>query len=189
MISVAAELAEMHPQTLRMYEARGLITPKRSPKNTRLYSQDDVDRLRRIQKMTAEEGLNLAGVETVLEMEAELERTRLRGGEAAREGGGFRSRDGQGDRPHQAQRRDRALRQVRRRGIRAGRGSQALDLPLPAVEQGHGAPVRGDAVDLNLTAADHEVGVDLGVVEELALRRVFRQVLDRPAEPGAIRDM
>jgi MerR family transcriptional regulator/heat shock protein HspR len=76
MISVAAELAEMHPQTLRMYEARGLITPKRSPKNTRLYSQDDVDRLRRIQRMTAEEGLNLAGVETVLEMEEELERAR-----------------------------------------------------------------------------------------------------------------
>jgi len=76
MISVAAELAEMHPQTLRMYESRGLITPKRSPKNTRLYSQDDVERLRRIQRMTAEEGLNLAGVETVLEMEAELERTR-----------------------------------------------------------------------------------------------------------------
>jgi MerR family transcriptional regulator, heat shock protein HspR len=76
MISVAAELAEMHPQTLRMYEARGLITPKRSPKNTRLYSQDDVDRLRRIQRMTAEEGLNLAGVETVLHMEEELERAR-----------------------------------------------------------------------------------------------------------------
>ena len=76
MISVAAELAEMHPQTLRMYEARGLITPKRSPKNTRLYSQDDVDRLRRIQRMIAEEGLNLAGVETVLNMEAELERAR-----------------------------------------------------------------------------------------------------------------
>jgi len=76
MISVAAELAEMHPQTLRMYETRGLITPKRSPKNTRLYSQDDVDRLRRIQQMTAEEGLNLAGVETVLELEAQLERTR-----------------------------------------------------------------------------------------------------------------
>jgi MerR family transcriptional regulator, heat shock protein HspR len=76
MISVAAELAEMHPQTLRMYEARGLITPKRSPKNTRLYSQDDVDRLRRIQRMTADEGLNLAGVETVLQMEAELERAR-----------------------------------------------------------------------------------------------------------------
>ncbi len=56
MISIAAELAEMHPQTLRMYEARGLITPKRSPKNTRLYSVEDVERLRRIQQMTAEEG-------------------------------------------------------------------------------------------------------------------------------------
>src|ERR687892_1989859 len=76
MISVAAELAEMHPQTLRMYEARGLITPKRSPKNTRLYSQSDVERLRRIQRMTSEEGLNLAGVETVLEMERRLERMR-----------------------------------------------------------------------------------------------------------------
>jgi MerR family transcriptional regulator/heat shock protein HspR len=76
MISVAAELAEMHPQTLRMYEARGLITPKRSPKNTRLYSHEDVERLRRIQQMTAEEGLNLAGVETVLELERELERAR-----------------------------------------------------------------------------------------------------------------
>ena len=54
MISVAAELADMHPQTLRMYEARGLIEPKRSPKNTRLYSQRDVERLRRIQQMTAE---------------------------------------------------------------------------------------------------------------------------------------
>ena len=68
MISVAAELAGMHPQTLRIYEARGLITPKRSPKNTRLYSQADVERLRRIQQMTSEEGLNLAGVETVLEL-------------------------------------------------------------------------------------------------------------------------
>jgi len=76
MISVAAELAEMHPQTLRMYEARGLIAPKRSPKNTRLYSQADVERLRRIQQMTNEEGLNLAGVETVLELEHRLERMR-----------------------------------------------------------------------------------------------------------------
>ena len=76
MISVAAELAEMHPQTLRMYEARGLITPKRSPKNTRLYSQADVDRLRRIQEMTNDQGLNLAGVETVLELERRLERMR-----------------------------------------------------------------------------------------------------------------
>jgi MerR family transcriptional regulator, heat shock protein HspR len=76
MISVAAELAEMHPQTLRMYESRGLITPKRSPKNTRLYSLEDVERLRRIQQMTNEEGLNLAGVESVLELERELERAR-----------------------------------------------------------------------------------------------------------------
>ena len=76
MISVAAELAEMHPQTLRMYEARGLISPQRSPKNTRLYSQEDVERLRRIQRMTADEGLNLAGVETVLNLEAQLQRTR-----------------------------------------------------------------------------------------------------------------
>jgi MerR family transcriptional regulator/heat shock protein HspR len=74
MISVAAELAEMHPQTLRMYEQRGLITPKRSAKGTRLYSQEDVERLRRIQEMTTELGLNLAGVERVLELEAQLER-------------------------------------------------------------------------------------------------------------------
>jgi MerR family transcriptional regulator, heat shock protein HspR len=73
MISVAAELAEMHPQTLRMYEARGLIEPKRSAKGTRLYSQEDVDRLRRIQGMTAELGMNLAGVERVFELEEQLE--------------------------------------------------------------------------------------------------------------------
>lgn len=72
MISVAAELADMHPQTLRMYEQRGLIQPKRSPRGTRLYSQDDVERLRRIQEMTAELGLNLAGVERVLELEERL---------------------------------------------------------------------------------------------------------------------
>jgi MerR family transcriptional regulator/heat shock protein HspR len=78
MISVAAELADMHPQTLRMYEARGLIEPKRSPKGTRLYSQQDVDRLRRIQEMTAELGLNLAGVERVLELEREVELMRRR---------------------------------------------------------------------------------------------------------------
>jgi MerR family transcriptional regulator, heat shock protein HspR len=69
MISVAAELAGMHPQTLRMYETRGLIEPKRSPKGTRLYSHADVDRLKRIQEMTAELGLNLAGVERVFELE------------------------------------------------------------------------------------------------------------------------
>ena len=74
MISVAAELAEMHPQTLRMYEARGLIEPKRSPKGTRLYSQADVERLRRIQEMTTEFGMNLAGVERVFELEEQLGR-------------------------------------------------------------------------------------------------------------------
>ena len=77
-ISVAAELAEMHPQTLRMYETRGLIEPKRSPKGTRLYSQADVERLRRIQEMTSELGLNLAGVERVLELEEQLERATRR---------------------------------------------------------------------------------------------------------------
>ncbi len=96
MISVAAELAHMHPQTLRIYEARGLITPQRSPKNTRLYSQRDVELLRRIQYMTSEEGLNLAGVETVLALEQlveklrrELERVRQRTKELeqGREGG------------------------------------------------------------------------------------------------------
>jgi MerR family transcriptional regulator/heat shock protein HspR len=72
MISVAAELAEMHPQTLRMYERRGLIRPQRSSKSTRLYSLDDVDKLRRIQQLVGECGLNLAGVERVLEMEEQL---------------------------------------------------------------------------------------------------------------------
>src|SRR6201987_3954191 len=74
MLSVAAALAEMHTQTLRMYEARGLIEPKRSPKGTRLYSQADVERLRRIQEMTTEWGMNLAGVERVLALEIQLER-------------------------------------------------------------------------------------------------------------------
>ena len=78
MISVAAELAGMHPQTLRIYEARGLITPKRSPKNTRLYSEEDVERLRRIQELTNELGMNLAGVEKVFELEHEIERMRRR---------------------------------------------------------------------------------------------------------------
>ena len=91
MISVAAELADMHPQTLRIYEARGLITPKRSPRNTRLYSRRDVEKLRRIQQLTTEHGLNLAGVGTVLEMEqqfdemkVELERMRQRAHELER---------------------------------------------------------------------------------------------------------
>ena len=81
MISVAADLAGMHPQTLRIYEARGLITPKRSPKNTRLYSDEDVARLRRIQELTSELGMNLAGVEKVFELEQQIGRMerRIRG--------------------------------------------------------------------------------------------------------------
>src|ERR1043165_7815242 len=78
MISVAAELAEMHPQTLRMYETRGLIEPKRSPKRTRLYSQADVERLRRIQELTTELGMNLAGVERVFELEEQIARMHRR---------------------------------------------------------------------------------------------------------------
>jgi MerR family transcriptional regulator, heat shock protein HspR len=78
MISVAADLAGMHPQTLRIYESRGLITPKRSPKNTRLYSEQDVERLRRIQELTSELGMNLAGVEKVFELEEEMGRMRRR---------------------------------------------------------------------------------------------------------------
>jgi len=78
MISVAAELAGMHPQTLRIYEQRGLIEPNRSPKGTRLYSQEDVERLRRIQELTSQLGMNLAGVERVFELESELSQMRRR---------------------------------------------------------------------------------------------------------------
>jgi MerR family transcriptional regulator, heat shock protein HspR len=78
MISVAARLANMHPQTLRMYEARGLIEPQRSPKGTRLYSQEDVELLKRIQEMTADLGLNLAGVERVLDLEQEIDEMHAR---------------------------------------------------------------------------------------------------------------
>src|SRR5918993_5613450 len=78
MISVAAELAGMHPQTLRIYETRGLITPKRSAKNTRLYSDEDVERLRRIQELTTQLGMNLAGVEKVFELEQEIGRMKRR---------------------------------------------------------------------------------------------------------------
>ena len=69
MISVAAELAGMHPQTLRIYEERGLIKPARSPKQTRLYSQRDVERLKRIQELRTQFGMNLAGIERVLALE------------------------------------------------------------------------------------------------------------------------
>jgi len=73
MISVAAELAGMHPQTLRIYEQKGLITPARTPKNTRLYSEEDIDRLHYIQRLTTDLGMNLAGVEKVIELEGQID--------------------------------------------------------------------------------------------------------------------
>jgi MerR family transcriptional regulator/heat shock protein HspR len=78
MISIAAELVGMHPQTLRIYEAKGLVRPKRTPGNTRLYSEADLERLRLIQRLTTELGLNLAGVETVIRLEDELGKVRRR---------------------------------------------------------------------------------------------------------------
>ena len=78
MISIAAELVGMHPQTLRIYESKGLVQPKRTAGNTRLYSDADVERLKLIQRLTTEIGLNLAGVEQVLHLEDELQRMRAR---------------------------------------------------------------------------------------------------------------
>jgi MerR family transcriptional regulator/heat shock protein HspR len=78
MISVAADLVGMHPQTLRIYENKGLVRPRRTPGNTRLYSERDLERLRTIQRLTTELGLNLAGVEQVLELEDEIEQLRTR---------------------------------------------------------------------------------------------------------------
>jgi len=78
MIGVAAELVGMHPQTLRMYETKGLVRPARTPGGTRLFSDNDVDRLRLIQRLTTEFGLNLAGVEQVLRLEDEINRLRWR---------------------------------------------------------------------------------------------------------------
>ena len=78
MISVAAELVGMHPQTLRMYEQKGLVRPKRTAGNTRLYSEADLARLQLIQKLTTQLGLNLAGVEAVLDLEEQLQRMQAR---------------------------------------------------------------------------------------------------------------
>ncbi len=78
MISVAAEYVGMHPQTLRLYEAKGLVRPARTPGGTRLYSDADVERLRLIQRLTTELGLNLAGVEHVLRLQDELDRLQKR---------------------------------------------------------------------------------------------------------------
>ena len=76
MISVAADLVGMHPQTLRIYESKGLIRPKRTAGNTRLYSEADIERLRLIQQLTNDLGLNLAGVEQVMQLQDEVERMR-----------------------------------------------------------------------------------------------------------------
>src|SRR5207245_8720271 len=84
-ISVAAELAGVHPQTLRIYERKGLLTPARTPGNNRRYSERDIARLRMIQRLTQEEGLNLAGVQMIIEMEDELERLRRRSNQLASE--------------------------------------------------------------------------------------------------------
>jgi len=78
MISVAAELVGMHPQTLRIYESKGLVRPKRTAGNTRLYSERDVERLRVIQRLTTELGLNLSGVELALKLEDQLQRMQAR---------------------------------------------------------------------------------------------------------------
>jgi MerR family transcriptional regulator, heat shock protein HspR len=78
MISVAADLVGMHPQTLRIYEQKGLVQPKRTAGNTRLYSEVDIERLRLIQRLTSEIGLNLAGVERVLHLEDELRQMKRR---------------------------------------------------------------------------------------------------------------
>ncbi len=78
MISVAAELVGMHPQTLRIYESKGLVRPKRTSGNTRLYSETDLERLRLIQRLTTDYGLNLAGVEMVLGLEDQMRRMQRR---------------------------------------------------------------------------------------------------------------
>jgi MerR family transcriptional regulator/heat shock protein HspR len=133
MISVAADLAGMHPQTLRIYEARGLITPKRSPKNTRLYSADDVERLRRIQGLTTELGMNLAGVERVFELEAEIARMERR----------MRSLERQADRAQRELRAelDRVRRAAKRELVLYEPPGNAL-LPARRTNDGRGVRIR-----------------------------------------------
>lgn len=95
MISVAAELAGMHPQTLRIYERRRLVSPQRSAGNTRLYSQADVERLRLIQHLTQVEGINLSGVERILELEREVARLRDEAERLRRQAEQLRARAGE----------------------------------------------------------------------------------------------
>ena len=114
-ISVAAELVGMHPQTLRIYEQKGLVRPKRTAGNTRLYSDADLDRLRTIQRLTTEFGLNLAGVEIVLRMEDQMQRMQARMDRLERE---MRERI---DEVHKQYRRDLVLWQPETRPVRRGR--------------------------------------------------------------------
>ena len=166
MISVAAELAEMHPQTLRMYEARGLIEPKRSPKGTRLYSQQDVERLRRIQEMTTELGMNLAGVERVFELEDQLERMRDKVAALERRAGRLqeeiaaleaRQAPGQGG--------DRALRGARRHRAHPGGAPPAGRRPERGVDRRPGMggnPIQGRRPGhVPVDAAGPQVGGDV----------------------------
>ena len=133
MISVAAQLAGMHPQTLRIYETRGLITPKRSRGNTRLYSQEDVERLRRIQELTGELGMNLAGVEKVFELEEELGRMRRR----------MRALERQAERLQRELQEevDRVRRSFKRELVLYGPPEQALLPSKPGVEPGIRIPI------------------------------------------------
>lgn len=85
MISIAAELAGVHPQTLRSYEQKGLVTPRRTSGNTRMYSQADIDRLNLINELTSE-GINLAGVTRILDLQSRLDEARGRSGRPARAG-------------------------------------------------------------------------------------------------------
>lgn len=105
-ISVAADLAGVHPQTLRIYERKGLLSPQRTPGNTRRYSDRDVEQLRQIQRLTQDEGVNLAGVRIIMDMQrrleeaqAQLERARRRMAEAERQAEDLADRQGP-RRPH-----------------------------------------------------------------------------------------
>lgn len=113
-ISVAARLAEVHPQTLRLYERKGLLCPERTPKNRRRYSESDIERLRHIQVLTREEGLNLSGVSKVLRMEDEISRLRNIVTELETEMAGARRRLAEEMRNHKKQ---RALRKTPPTGL------------------------------------------------------------------------
>ena len=125
----------MHPQTLRMYEARGLIEPQRSPKGTRLYSQEDVEKLRRIQEMTAELGLNLAGVERVLDLEEEIESMHARIEEIELEALRAQVRLAEGARGGAPLLPRRAHGALPRRSRARARGRRPLAVPLDARER------------------------------------------------------